>query len=183
MDCKGVENLPVLISKDFKHRSKVDATKIYKVLGLNGSWARKNKQILGFWEEINVQLKVIYPDIKIGVDEALLSVSEGNLKVHEKQYEDYFGVLMLIHHQGSILADLFVDPWVVSIVDSVKDRVAAAEFTSNAPGRTKNIPVPVFLKTMDAAARYVLDYADPLFDAEKTLKSKYSELERKQPDE
>lgn len=174
VDSVEVKNLPIINSG--KNPAKVDTTAIYGLLGIHGKAASKNSEILSYWEGINAQLAVIYPDINFAVHEERLDVVDENTKVHQKQYEDYLRTLDLLYFQSATVGKLFSAPWSVKVVDSFDDRVAAGDFKSNTPGRTRNIPIPVFLKTMDAASRFVLDYADPLFEAEELLKEKYNQL-------
>jgi len=172
----GIENLPIKSFDKNKNPPRVDAAKIYAQLGINPHAAGVNQEIQAYWEDINIQLGEIYPELKIGVIDKHFEGIDLKSKVHEKQFKDCLATIEMISAYSNMLPDLFEDPWLVSIVDDINARIADANFNS-ANGRTRNIPVPVFLKLMDAASRYVLDYADSLFKAEEVLARKYSELE------
>jgi hypothetical protein len=171
----GVENLPVYQHRS--HPSRIDTGVIHKVLGLNTFAIRSSKFLLSYWEEVNCELNQLRPDLNIKILKERLGKSDEKILVHEKQYTESLGFIELINQQSNMFHAFFKLPWLKLHVNDRESLFAEADFKDDSRGRTRNIPVPLFLKTMDAAVRFVLDYADPLFEAEKKIKAEFERLE------
>lgn len=175
VDGVGVEALP--ISAGGKSPIRILSSKVYKTLGINRYAARAHNLIPCYWQHCHEELSKLHPDWTVEYRQELTNPESGDDKVNVKQFEYLLDTLKHLNHQATICPELFHDPWVVQIVTDRSEAISTGNFDTSTGGRTKNIPPPLFLEVMDAAARYVLDYSEPLFKIETELEKKLNELE------
>ncbi|WP_419208884.1 hypothetical protein ACN08S_18370 [Photobacterium leiognathi subsp. mandapamensis] len=167
-----LHEVPILRSKDKKQPTKIDTTKIFNELGINQYAFReftfakrivalKSLELERFYSGENFE--VLYP-------ETLTEINEKKM-VHDKSYKDYMATLRAYTYAKSVYRELFNYNFIPFDVDKV---CAATEYEYpdfdemvDLTERTRDIPPMIFLDMMDAAARFVLDYSDDLFEAEK----------------
>ena len=177
---EGLElnEIPILRSKSKKQPTKIDTTQIFNKVGIN-NYAFLNyapaKRIVAL-KSLELErrysgerFEVLYPETLSGVDEKKM--------VHEKSYRDFLATLKSYSQATSVYGELFNYNFIPFDVDEV---CAATEYEYpdfnemvDLAERTRDIPPMIFLDMMDAAARFVLDYADDLFEAEKHFRAVY----------
>jgi integrase len=169
---KGVNTIPI---KELPNgpADKIDTTAIFNSLGLDYYQVRYDTEVKIFLNELTDSVSEVYK--KKPLQKFFLPKKETD-KVNKKQYEDSLNVLSKLGALCDLFPDAFLDRCPSNIVIDSLDHLQAIDFKNSSRGRTRNIPVPVFIKVMDAACRYVLDYAGPLFDAEIKLKNEFSIL-------
>ncbi|HIF9185425.1 TPA: tyrosine-type recombinase/integrase [Photobacterium damselae] len=167
-----LHEVPILRSKGKKQPTKIDTTKIFNELGINQYAFREfavAKRIVSL-KSLELErhysgerFEVLYPETLSGTDEKKM--------VHEKSYQDFLATLKAYSKAKSVYGELFNYNFIPFDVDEV---CAATEYEYpdfnemvDLAERTRDIPPMIFLDMMDAAARFVLDYADELFEAEK----------------
>lgn len=172
----GIEGLPVQIITSKKRPSSIDRPRLKLLAGIaNHRTSGECKQI---FNDLNQTLASMYPEYKW---EPPKNYQDSSF-VSEKRAKDIASVLKVIYSQSQCLNDLsaplkvnpFPDWDPGDFVDySIKRQQLV---TRQSRGRTRNIPVPTFLHLMDAAVRWVADYADPLFDLEADLSAEFANL-------
>ena len=170
---EGLElhEIPILRSKDKKQPTKIDTTGIFNELGIN-NYAFLNyasaKRIVAL-KSLELErhysgekFEVLYRETLFGIDDKKM--------VHKKSYNDFLATLKAYSQAKSVYGELFNYNFIPFDVDEV---CAATEYEYpdfnemvDLAERTRDIPPMIFLDMMDAAARFVLDYADDLFEAE-----------------
>ena len=184
-DSKELSEIPVLRDTEKKYPLKIDTTLICNELGIHlraltthisskKVIARKSLELKKFYSEENFAIS--YP-------ESLDSTCEKKM-TYKETYESFIKMLRLFSLSKSILGDLFSYNFIPYNVDEV---IHAVEYVHpdfnemlDLQERTRDIPPMLFLEMMDAAARFVLDYSDDLFEAEKHFSAIYSnELAKK----
>ncbi|MEZ9489078.1 tyrosine-type recombinase/integrase [Vibrio breoganii] len=170
---EGLElhEIPILRSKGKKQPAKIDTTGIFNELGIN-NFAFLNyapaKRIIAL-KSLELErhysgekFEVLYRETLFGIDDKKM--------VHEKSYKDFLATLKAYSQAKSVYGELFNYNFIPFDVDEV---CAATEYEYpdfnemvDLAERTRDIPPMLFLDMMDAAARFVLDYADDLFEAE-----------------
>jgi hypothetical protein len=177
VDEVGLEDLPW--AKSNKNSLRIVSANVYAELGLNAYAARKNSEVVRFWQQCHLDYKKLYPEKWIEFRESLyLGLPDKTNRVHEKQYRDYLGAIESIYYHSTLVPGLFIDPWNVITIENHAEAIDKAfpESLERLSGKTRNIPVPVYLEIMDAAARYVLDYSSALLEIGETAGEVYGLL-------
>ncbi len=173
-----LHEVPILRSKGKKQPTKIDTTKIFNELGINQYAFREfaaAKRIVSL-KSLELEryysgerFEVLYPETLSGTDEKKM--------VHEKSYQDFLATLKAYSKAKSVYGELFNYNFIPFDVDEV---CAATEYEYpdfnemvDLAERTRDIPPMIFIDMMDAAARFVLDYANDLFEAEKHFSAIY----------
>jgi integrase len=177
-DNKELSEIPVLRHKTKKQPPKIDITTICNELGIyldalnthTGSKvvvAQKSLELKSFYNEDNFEIS--YPES--------LNVTCEKKMTHKKCHNYFIKTLQLFHLSKSISGDLFNYNFIPYNVDEVIDTVdyESPDFNEmlDLQERTRDIPPMLFLEMMDAASRFVLDYSDELFEAEKHFSAIY----------
>jgi integrase len=172
----GIENLPIKnVNKESVN--KFDLLKVCESLSINHYEIKFDKEIKDYLHELSLRLSNIYPNKKISITETI-EKNRDRGKVHKKQYSELLIIIEISASISSLAPSLFIDPWPSDIMTDKIELIDNANFDTSRSKRTRNIPVNLFLEIMDAASRYVLDYAEPLFEAEVVLKNKLLEIEK-----
>lgn len=177
---EGLElnEIPIVRAKGKKSPTKIDTSRIFNDLGINNYAFLKYvpaKRIVAL-KSLELErhysgerFEVLYPETLSGTDEKKM--------VHEKSYKDFLATLKAYSQAKSVYGELFNYNFIPFDVDEV---CAATEYEYpdfnemvDLTERTRDIPPMIFLDMMDAAARFVLDYADDLFEAEKHFSAVY----------
>ncbi|MFV8457173.1 site-specific integrase [Vibrio owensii] len=180
--------IPILRSKGKKQPTKIDTTKIFNELGIN-QYAFKEfpaaKRIVAL-KSLELERHYSGERFEILYPETLTDINDKKM-VHEKSYRDYLATLKAYSQAKSVYGELFNYNFIPFDVDEI---CGSTEFEypdfnemSDLAERTRDIPPLIFLDMMDAAARFVLDYAEDLFEAEKHFSAIYEhELELRDGD-
>ncbi|MEZ8283431.1 hypothetical protein BCU17_13180 [Vibrio splendidus] len=177
---EGLElhEIPILRCKDKKVPAKIDTTKIFDELGIDVHACRNYapaKRVVAL-KSLELErhyngekFQVLYPDT--------LSDEHDKKMVHEKSYTEFLSTLRAYTQAKSVYGKLFNDNFVPFDVDDVyaSTEYEYPEFDEmvDLGGRTRDIPPMIFLDMMDAAARFVLDYADELIETEEKFSAIY----------
>ena len=100
--------------------------------------------------------------------------------MHSAEYSRSLQVLEGVHALYPVYRDLF-NYELVKYPFNRAELLAKQDFSEELQldGRTRDIPPLLFLKIMDGAARFILDYADDLFEAEDLFSDRFdAELKR-----
>ncbi|HIF9533862.1 TPA: tyrosine-type recombinase/integrase [Photobacterium damselae] len=173
-----LHEIPIVRAKGKKSPTKIDTTKIFNELGINNyaflhyAPAKRIVSLKSLELERHYsgeRFEVLYPETLSGIDEKKM--------VHEKSYQDFLATLKAYSKAKSVYGELFNYNFIPFDVDEV---CAATEYEYpdfnemvDLAERTRDIPPMIFLDMMDAAARFVLDYANDLFEAEKHFSAIY----------
>lgn len=105
---------------------------------------------------------------------AALEKTKFSTKTNRATYEDFLSAVEGAHKAFRLLPHLFNYDFVPYTFDR-NDLLENQNFDEklDLAGRTRDIPPLTFLQMMDAAARFVLDYADELLDAKSYLDKQY----------
>ncbi|HHB1578339.1 TPA: tyrosine-type recombinase/integrase, partial [Vibrio parahaemolyticus] len=177
---EGLElhEVPILRSKGKKCPTKIDTTKIFNELGINQYAFREFTAAKRVIALKSLELERYYSGERFEVlyPETLTYIHEKKM-VHEKSYRDYLATLKAYSQAKSVYGELFNYNFIPFDVDEVcaDPEYEYPDFNEmvDLSDRTRDIPPLIFLDMMDAAARFVLDYADDLFEAEKHFHTVY----------
>jgi len=170
-----LEDLPLKHYKDQKSLPHLDVSRICEKLDLrieNLKTCDRSKQIIA---KKCVELSSFYSGTRLEIKyPKSLELTETKKMTNESDYKKCLNALKGVN----ILYRMFPNLFSFNIIPFEFDRneISAKQNFSeqdSLKGRTKDIPPLLFLKMMDAACRYILDYADDLFEAEKYLKTAY----------
>ena len=176
---KKLSEIPVLRHKEKKEPTKIDTTSIFNELGIDlrsfltddsakKVIAQKSSDLQKHYS--GEKFKILYP--------SSLQVGCAKKMSHKKSYDDYISTLGSFHQAKSVFSDLFNYNFIPYDVEKV---ITSTEYSYpdfnemlDLQERTRDIPPMLFLNMMDAAARFVLDYSDDLFEAEKHFSAIYT---------
>ncbi|HFQ5440358.1 TPA: tyrosine-type recombinase/integrase [Vibrio vulnificus] len=174
-----LHEIPILRSKGKKQPTKIDTTRIFNELGINQYAFREfaaAKRIVTF-KSLELERHYSGERFEVLYPETLTDINEKKM-VHEKSYRDYLATLKAYSQARSVYGELFNYNFIPFDVDEVctTTEYEYPEFNEmfDLAERTRDIPPMIFLDMMDAAARFVLDYADDLFEAEKHFSAIYA---------
>jgi len=169
-DSVPLSEIPVAIHHDNRVLSGVKQQALAEAIGV--TQFRTCLKSLGLIKSVNRQLQEHYTGVKF--DTELLERDTDPDKSSEKQVRDLYRVLCTFHRQSISLTDfvhpLVVDPFLDTNPSDAADRALQTVEVRVSEGRTRDIPIPVYLTLLDAAARWVLDYADELFELERQMR-------------
>lgn len=174
-----IADIPILRANRKKSPAKIDTNKIFSSLGINQYAFRefdKAKRVIALK---SLELQKYYSEESFAVlyENALTEKNEKKM-VHERSYKDYLGTLKAYSQAKVVFGKLFNYNLVPFDVDEILASTAYQypDFNEmqDLVERTRDIPPMLFLNIMDAAARFVLDYADDLFEAEKHFVAIYN---------
>lgn len=173
-----LDEIPVVRVKGKKQPTKIDTTKIFNKLGINeGAFLKyvPAKRIVAL-KSLEMERHYSGERFKVLYPETLTDINEKKMG-HEKSYDDFLATLKAYSQAKAVYGGLFNYNFIPFDVDEV---CASTEYKSpdfnemiDLDERTRDIPPMIFLDMMDAAARFVLDYADDLFEAEKHFRAIY----------
>ena len=157
----------------------IDRQQVYLALGLSpyvGRFCGASRSVFG---DATSTLAEMYPDRVFRSAENEVAEATGGVS-YQKEFRDLLATLHAFYAQSEI-PELFnyplsVPPYLGSIDAAVKEHVPERMVG----GRTRNIPVDAWMTIMDAAVRFVVDYAKPLKRAEEKATKFFSEIEAKQ---
>lgn len=177
-DSLELDEIPVVRVKGKKQPTKIDTTKIFNKLGINESAFLKYvpaKRIVAL-KSLEMERHYSGERFKVLYPETLTDINEKKMG-HEKSYDDFLATLKAYSQAKAVYGGLFNYNFIPFDVDEV---CASTEYKPpdfnemiDLDERTRDIPPMIFLDMMDAAARFVLDYADDLFEAEKHFRAIY----------
>lgn len=174
----GIDAVPVKMVESRKYPCHIDKPRFQLMAGV-GDW-RKSTECRQIINDLTQELADKYPEYRW--EEA--DVNHEIDYASKAQARHHGNTLKLLHMQSQLLQDDFafplkVDPFPVESPADFVEESFARDGTPTRPcrGRTRNMPVPVFLKLMDASVRWVIDYAEPLLSLEEQIVTEVSELE------
>ncbi|EHH0749318.1 TPA: site-specific integrase [Vibrio vulnificus] len=173
-----LHEIPILRSKGKKQPTKIDTTRIFNELGINQYAFREFAAAKRIVTLKSLELERHYSGERFEVlyPETLTDINEKKM-VHEKSYRDYLATLKAYSQARSVYGELFNYNFIPFDVDEVctTTEYEYPDFNEmvDLHERTRDIPPMIFLDMMDAAARFVLDFADDLFEAEKHFRAIY----------
>lgn len=165
--------LPLKLVKNRKSPSGIEFGSLCKILGLNPHALRFCKISKSLIAKKNLELSQVYTDyswntanILSDTECAKITADEKAHYTHHKSFCEVIEALDRVYRQsqlkGLFAHPLYHDPATENtdlIAEGLKDKSESRE-------RTRNIPAPQFLMLLDRATRYVVDYAEPLFELE-----------------
>ncbi|MDW1848056.1 tyrosine-type recombinase/integrase [Vibrio sp. Vb2110] len=184
-----IYKIPILRSKGKKQPTKIDTTSIFKELGIN-EYAFNNyesaKRVVAL-KSLELQRHYSSERFEVLYSQTLTEENERKMG-HEKSYKDYLATLKAYSQAKSVYGSLFNYNFIPFDVEDIQadTNYEYPDFNEmlDLAERTRDIPPMLFLDMMDGAARFVLDYADDLFEAEKHFKAIYNrELDLVQGDD
>lgn len=158
---KDISSVPVTLVQDKRRPSAADRDRIYFECGIHPYSARSCPACREIIQACHEKLALYY---KTPFEQLVFEKREGEL-VGEKLFNDRVKVLRVFANQ-SMVSGLFRNPlpFQPSAIDSDQVLTLAKKLSrAKSAKRTRNIEVSTFLKVMDAAARYVVDYSEILF--------------------
>lgn len=160
-ESKNLESIPVKLVNDKRYPSSIDRDKVYLECGIYSYAARNCPDCREVIQYVHEELALLYDK----PFEQLVFEKRAAHCLSKKSFQDNLKALRIFANQ-SIVEGLFKNNLLVhqddfnnDQIESIKRKLAAA----GTPKRTRNIEVDIFLTVMDAAARYVTDYSDALF--------------------
>lgn len=157
----------------------IDRQQVYLALGFSpyvGRFCGATRSVFG---DATCTLAEMYPDRSFRPEGDGVAEAGGNV-AYQKEFRDLLATLHAFYTQSDI-PELFnyplsVPPYVGSTDAAVQEHVPE----KMVGGRTRNIPVDAWMTIMDAAVRFVVDYAEPLKRAEEEAAEFFSEIETQQ---
>ncbi len=168
-----IDKLPVKIVKSRRVPSSLDKDQLCQILGLNEYALRYCMLSKSLIAEKNLEFAKLYPQYNFKTNDILsqsqkneIAADENAKYAHYKSFSEAIEALDRVYRQSQ-LDGLFAHPLYLDPVNedslSIREKL---ETSSESRGRTRNIPANQFLMLLDRAARWVVDYADPLFELE-----------------
>lgn len=170
LDGVPLSEIPTRIHYDNRALSGVNQQEISLAAGITG--IRTCRTSLALVKSINREMQNHYPGIKFNTE---LSKREFDPdETSEKQVKDLYRTLYSLHQQSISVDDLAyplkIDPFGELGPSTAADKVLSTVIVRESMGRTPDIPIPVFLQLLDAATRWVIHYADGLFELERLMR-------------
>lgn len=172
----GIANIPISIDCSRKNPSSIDKKQMALISGIADY--RESGSCMQIFNDLNQELRKLFPDYKWEESK--------NYDIRDyasiSQAKSQLNTLKAFYLQCSLLSDfnapLILNPFPdCTPLDFLKKTTKDKSLPLRANrDRTENMPVPVFLKLMDAAVRWVVDYADPLLEMERKLLLEFDEL-------
>ncbi|HAS6227690.1 TPA: hypothetical protein I7179_04420 [Vibrio vulnificus] len=170
-----IDDIPVQYTPANRHPPQLDVAYLKKELGLDPEVYRVDdnvKAILGQKEQEMIgalAIRGFKPRYAAALEKTTFST-----KTNRATYEDFLSAVEGTHKAFRLLPHLFNYDFAPYTFDR-NDLLENQNFDEklDLAGRTRDIPPLSFLQMMDAAARFVLDYADELLDAKSYLDKQY----------
>lgn len=174
---KKLSEIPVLT--ETKNPAKIDTTSIFNELGIDLRSFLTNDSAKKIIAQKSLELKKHYSGKSFTIlYPSSLQIGCAKKMSHKKSYDDYISTLGSFHQAKSVFSDLFNYNFIPYDVEKVRTSTEYSypDFNEmlDLQERTRDIPPMLFLNMMDAAARFVLDYSDDLFEAEKHFSAVYT---------
>ncbi len=175
----GIHAVPVKIIRSRKWPCHVDKDRLQLMAGI-GDFRNSGecKQIIN---DLTQELAEQHPEYRWVEPEAF----DHNDYASKVQARNHVNALNLLYAQSQLLPDDFAFPLHRNPFPGKKEIPAIfveRSFAENGyptrpcRGRTRNMPVPVFLGLMDAAVRWVIDYAEPLLNIKEQVVTEFNEF-------
>lgn len=154
----------------------IDRERVCLELGFDANVSKTSSNARAVFNKANLELARIYPE------QTWLSVAEDTFQEEPPRvsYSKYFSDILSVldsYYKQSQIEGLFNYPLMVQpVVSTFEDTIADYFPIPYRPGRTRNIPVEMWMPLMDAAVLYVVDYAEPLKTAEEEATRYYDEV-------
>lgn len=174
---KKLSEIPVLT--ETKNPAKIDTTSIFNELGIDLRSFLTDDSAKKIIAQKSLELKKHYSGKSFTIlYPSSLQASCAKKMSHKKSYDDYISTLGSFHQAKSVFSDLFHYNFIPYDIEKVRisTEYSYPDFNEmlDLQERTRDIPPMLFLNMMDAAARFVLDYSDDLFEAEKHFSAIYT---------
>ncbi|GAB1259651.1 hypothetical protein [Aurantivibrio plasticivorans] len=166
----GVANLPVRSSKSI---NKINYDVVYDAIGINRFHAQRNPNIQEYWDRVYEMYNDQLPLKKLRRDKRESRTTAYQKTLSRDYYHDILRATELYQEQTYLLPNQFVNASMIKLIGDSYEALNLSNLKPANGSRTRNIPVPLFLKLVDASIRYILDYSEALFDAEKILAEKH----------
>tara|TARA_B110000211_G_scaffold235034_1_gene308766 strand:+ start:3359 stop:5608 length:2250 start_codon:yes stop_codon:yes gene_type:complete len=170
-------SIPVKHIDNTRMPATIDRKKIYLSCGINNyavrNCVRCRDIIQNYHDKLSAHYKVAFEQTEPPKDKGIL--------LNEKSFTENIKALRIFSYQSKV-DGLFINPLKVDPKSINNDQISRLHQTlvdAHARKRTRNIEVETFLKLMDSAARYVVDYSDELFDLHDSLVSEQYDYESK----
>ncbi|WP_407531677.1 hypothetical protein [Vibrio parahaemolyticus] len=171
----NLDDIPIKYSPDNKCPPQIDVGYFREELGVDPDVYKSDdnvKAIIGRKEQEMIGALVIggfKPRYAAALEKTTFST-----KTNRATYEDFLSAVEGAHKAYRLLPHLFNYDFAPYTFDR-NDLLEIQNFDEklDLAGRTRDIPPLTFLYMMDAAARFVLDYADELLDAKSYLDKQY----------
>lgn len=165
--------LPLKLVKNRKTRSGIELGSLCKILGFNQYTLRYCKVSKSLIARKNLELSQLHTEylwstenIMSDSEHAEITADENAKYTHHKSFTEAIEALDRVYRQSQ-LDGLYSHPLYLDPVNEDSAYIGEElKEKSDSRGRTRNIPAPQFLMLLDRATRYVVDYAEPLFDLE-----------------
>ena len=153
---------------------------IYFELGLDPYVGRCSAKIRSLFHSTEKMLSVVHGAKFVQYEETLEEEYLAG-KSYAKQYTDILVTLETMYRQSE-MGDMFNFPLLVDPLSNHDKEhwVSLYVGAQSASNRTRNIPVDAWMTLMDAAVRWVVDYAEPLKQAEIESKKYFQDVEERQ---
>ncbi|WP_075186813.1 hypothetical protein [Teredinibacter haidensis] len=169
----GIENLPV---RKYKGSVKINYDAVFGEIGIDYYQLRGDLEIQKYLDEVYVRYNKQSISTKLKRGERALQMNSSGTTLSRDRYEDVLRAVKLYQAQTSLMPDQYVNASRLNLVYDASSTLRSSNLKPSNPSRTRNIPVPVFLHLVDASIRYILDYADTLFEIEDKLALEHKKL-------
>ncbi|HBC3449911.1 TPA: tyrosine-type recombinase/integrase [Vibrio parahaemolyticus] len=174
LDRTPVESIPIKRYEDKKSPSHVDTVSICQELNMPYKYVLASDMCKQIIARASVRVSAFYSDEFFEVKyKHTLDQETFRTMMHSDEYSKSLLVLEGVHSLYPAYRELF-NYELVKYPLNHKELIAKPDFSEQEQleERTRDIPPLLFLKLMDAACRFILDYADDLFQVEE----KFSEI-------
>ncbi len=176
-----IESIPIKRYEDKKSPSHVDTVAICETLNIPSKYLLACELCKQTIAKVSMSVAAYHSNETFEI-RYLKSLDQETFRtmMHSDDYGKALQVLEGVHALYPAYRDLFHYE-LVKYPFNRTELVAKQDFSEEQrlEGRTRDIPPLLFLKMMDGAARYILDYADDLFEAEALFSERFdSELKK-----
>ena len=177
----SIKSIPIKRYKDKKSPSHVDTVAICESLNIQHKYLLKCERCKQTIAKASISVAAYRSNETFEIS-YLKSLDQETFRtmMHSDDYGKALQVLEGVQALYPAYRDLF-NYELVKYPFNRTELVAKQDFSEEQrlEGRTRDIPPLLFLKMMDGAARYILDYADDLFEAEALFRERFdSELKK-----
>ncbi|MEZ9466406.1 site-specific integrase [Vibrio breoganii] len=172
-----VDAIPIKRFKNNKAKPYIDAVSISEELGLNHDYVRQCEQCRHIFAKATESAQAHYVDDALGSKwSKFIDIESFRTMQGSADYGRSLRVLDGVHSLYPAFKDLF-NYDLVKYTFCRDTWVAKQDFSEELTltQRTRDIPPLLFLKLMEGACRFILDYADDLFDAEDKFSAVFDE--------
>jgi len=174
-----VSKWPITVYRDNKKPASINRGAVCLALGLSDEVSKGCALARDVFYKANITLSKYYPKYDWGTRNNTNNRTK-NAVTHSKSFMYLLQALDAFYLQSQLAPEHFNYPLNVCPTNCALSDVVSGYMDKEDGKRTRNVPVNMWMKLMDSAVRFVLDYAGPLKQIEKDARGCFEEIKKNQ---